>query len=93
MHRDCADFLRASRRSLQASEQTIPKEFERVIAKLDEYCGEEEFEQARVGIDWMNSCLQNFTKDDKAVSCPMNASYSCAVDAQSEACMVEHAEH
>jgi hypothetical protein len=67
--------------------QTIPQEFERVVSKLDEFCGEEEFEKARISIDWMNTCLQNFTSDQKALFCVRNDSYFCAVDPQSSACI------
>jgi hypothetical protein len=65
--------------------QTIPREFERVISKLDEFCGEEEFEKARISIDWMNTCLQNLNY--KTEFCSRNGSYFCAVDPQSDSCL------
>ena len=40
------------------TKKTIPREFDRVISKLDEFCGEEEFEKARISIDWMNTCAK-----------------------------------
>jgi hypothetical protein len=67
------------------TKQTIPREFERVISKLDEFCGEEEFEKARISIDWMNTCLQNFS--NKTEFCSRNGSYFCAVDPESDSCL------
>ena len=61
--------------------QTITKEFQQVVSKLDEFCGEEEFEKAKNSLDWMNLCLQNFTKDNRVEFCSRNAGYFCAVDA------------
>src|SRR5262249_45257346 len=52
--------------------QTITKEFQQVVSKLDEFCGEEEFEKARTSLDWMNVCLQNFTKDNRVEFCSRN---------------------
>ena len=66
--------------------QSIPKEFERVVSNLDEFCGEEEFDKARITIDWMNTCLQNFTKDLKLGFCSRTQSYFCAIGPASEAC-------
>lgn len=68
------------------TKQGIPRDFERVVANLDEFCGEEEFEKARVSIDWMNTCLQNYTKEDKQGSCSQNRSYFCAIDPRSDGC-------
>src|SRR2546423_10899099 len=45
------------------AKQTLPREFVRVASDLDRFCGEEEFEKARVSINWMNTCLQNLGKD------------------------------
>jgi hypothetical protein len=67
--------------------QTVPKEFQQVVSKLDEFCGEEEFEKARTSIDWMSLCLQNFTNDNKVEFCSRNAGYFCAIDVQSDTCV------
>jgi hypothetical protein len=69
------------------AKQTIPREFTRVASNLDELCGEEDFEKARISIDWMNTCLQNFTKDYKLGFCSRNKSYFCAIDPQSDGCL------
>jgi hypothetical protein len=69
------------------TKQAIPREFERVVSKLDEFCGEEEFEKARISIDWMDLCLKNFTKDDKSGFCSRNKNYFCAIDPQSDGCL------
>ena len=74
----------ASRRSKQG----VPKEFQRVASNLDEFCGEEDFAKARVSIDWMNTCLQNFSKVT-AEFCARNKSYYCAISPQSESCQNE----
>jgi hypothetical protein len=69
------------------TKRAIPQEFERVVSKLDELCGEEEFEKARISIDWMDTCLQNFTKDYELGLCSRNKSYFCAIDPQSDGCL------
>ena len=69
------------------TKQAIPREFERVVSKLDELCGEEEFEKARISIEWMDTCLKNFTKDHKLGFCSRNTTYFCAVDPQSQDCL------
>jgi len=69
------------------TKQIIPREFARVAANLDEFCGEENFEKARISIDWINTCLKNFTKDYKLGFCSRNKNYFCAVFPQSEGCL------
>ena len=66
--------------------RSIPDVFIRVVSKLDEFCGEEEFEKARVNIDWMNTCLQNLPSDPKTAACSNGGDQFCAVDPQSKAC-------
>jgi hypothetical protein len=68
------------------TKRTIPQEFERVVSKLDEFCGEEEFEKARISTEWMNTCLKNFTKDDTQEYCSRDKGYFCAIDPQSNGC-------
>ena len=41
----------------------IPPEFTRVASDLNQSCGAQEFKKAWISIDWMNGCLDNFTKD------------------------------
>jgi hypothetical protein len=65
----------------------IPREFERVASNLDEFCGEEDFEKARISIDWMDTCLQNFTKDHQLGFCSRGKTYFCAIDPQSDGCL------
>jgi hypothetical protein len=69
------------------AKQIIPREFERVASNLDEFCGEEDFEKARISIDWMDTCLQNFTKDYKLGFCSRSKSYFCAIDPRSDGCL------
>ena len=40
----------------------IPPEFTRVASDLNQSCGAQEFKKAWISIDWMNGCLDNFTK-------------------------------
>ncbi len=64
----------------------IPEEFQRVTSKLDELCGEEEFEKARISIDWMSTCLKNYAEDGKHF-CTRSTSYYCAIDPRSDGCL------
>jgi hypothetical protein len=52
------------------TKQIIPREFTRVASNLDESCGEEDFDKGRISIDWMNTCLANYTKDYSLGFCP-----------------------
>jgi hypothetical protein len=75
------------------TKQSIPREFERVIGNLDQFCGEEEFDKARVAIDWMSTCLQNFNKDYQIGGfCSRDKSYFCAVDPRSDGCLQARSE-
>ena len=44
------------------AKQSVPREFTRVASNLDESCGEEDFDKARISIDWLNTCLANYTQ-------------------------------
>ena len=68
------------------TKQSLPREFVRVASDLDQFCGEEEFEKARISINWMNACLQNLSKESKSESCSRDKTYLCAIDAQSDGC-------
>src|ERR1700757_2828033 len=80
-------LYRNAERLSKRKKQIIPREFARVAANLDEFCGEENFEKARISIDWTNTCLKNFTKDYKLGFCSRNKNYFCAVYPQSEGCL------
>jgi hypothetical protein len=67
--------------------QSIPQGFTRVISKLNELCGEEEFDLARTSIDWMDSCLKDFARDQKAGVCSTSEALVCAVDPRAKACV------
>jgi hypothetical protein len=69
------------------AKQAIPREFTRVVSNLDESCGEEDFEKARISIDWMNTCLTNYTKDYSLGFCSRDKSYFCAINPRSDACL------
>ena len=88
--KECAATSKALYRQAQAlakrTKQIIPRELDRVSANLDDYCDGGDFEKARVSIDWMNTCLKNFTKNYDLGFCSRSKSYFCAVDPQSEAC-------
>jgi hypothetical protein len=89
--KDCAATSKALYRQAQAlakrTKQIIPREFDRVSANLDDYCDGGDFEKARVSIDWMNTCIKNFTKNYDLGFCSRGKSYFCAVDPQSDACL------
>jgi hypothetical protein len=93
---DCIDISQAFYRRAASvagrSKHGIPKEFDRVASNLDVFCGEEEFEKARVSIDWMNTCLQNFTQDAKLGYCSRNKDYFCSIDPGSEGCRTRDAD-
>jgi hypothetical protein len=83
---DCIEAAQAFYAHAQAQfrqkKQTIPREFERVVSKLNESCGEEDFDKARVSLDWLYACLKSSAKD----ACTRDKDYFCAIDPQSEAC-------
>lgn len=85
---DCIAVAQAFYRQATAlyKRKGIPEEFERVTSKLDEFCGEEEFEKARISLDWMSTCLKNYEKDRKLDFCTRNTGYFCAIDPQSFGC-------
>ena len=51
------------KRLAQQTKRGIPSEFTRVASDLNRSCGAEEFDKAWISIDWMNGCLNNFTRD------------------------------
>ncbi|HEY6256326.1 MAG TPA: hypothetical protein VIY51_11095 [Xanthobacteraceae bacterium] len=89
--KDCAATSKALYAQAEAlskrGKQIIPREFARVAANLDEYCDEGDFAKARISIDWMNTCLKNFTKNYNLGFCSRQKSYFCALDPQSDACL------
>jgi hypothetical protein len=51
----------ASRLS-QRTRHGVPREFTRVASDLDQSCRKEDFNKAWISIEWINGCLDNFTK-------------------------------
>jgi hypothetical protein len=64
----------------------ISREFSRVSANLDDYCNDKEFEKARISIDWMQTCIKNFTKPYRLGYCSRGKAYFCAIDPTSDGC-------
>jgi len=64
----------------------IPPEFTRVASDLNQSCGAQEFKKAWISIDWMNGCLDNFTKDAELGFCSRNEGYACVLDPRSDTC-------
>jgi hypothetical protein len=64
----------------------IPREFARVSANLEEYCNDKEFEKARISIDWMNTCIENYRKPYKLGFCQRTEKYFCAIAPGSDGC-------
>ena len=75
-----------AKRLSQQAKRGIPREFTRVASDLDQSCGAEDFKKAWISIDWMNGCLENFTKDVELGFCSKNEGYSCALSPRSDAC-------
>jgi hypothetical protein len=75
------------KRLAQQAKRGIPSEFTRVVSDLNLSCGAEEFDKAWISIDWMNGCLDNFTKDAELGFCSRNEGYSCALNPRSDACL------
>ena len=74
------------KRLAQQTKRGIPSEFTRVASDLNRSCGAEDFDKAWISIDWMNGCLDNFTKDVELGFCSSNEGYSCALNPISDAC-------
>jgi hypothetical protein len=75
-----------AKRLSQQTKRGIPREFTRVASDLNRSCGIEEFDRAWISIEWMNGCLNNFTKDVELGFCSRNEGYSCALSPNSDAC-------
>ena len=71
----------------QETEQGVPREFTRVASNLDHSCGAEDFKKAWISIEWLNGCLNNFTKDAELGFCSRNEGYSYAINARSDGCV------
>ena len=69
------------------TKQGIPREFTRVASDLSASCGEQDFGKAWMSIEWMNGCLNNFTKDYELGFCSKNEGYSCAISPRSDGCL------
>jgi hypothetical protein len=69
------------------TKQIVPREFARVTADLDDDREGVDFEKARISIDWMNTCLENFTKNYNLGFCSRNKSSFSAIDPQSDVCL------
>jgi hypothetical protein len=76
----------ARKLSQQTKRQGVSREFTRVASDLDASCGEEDFGKAWISIEWMNGCVNNFTKDAELGFCSRNEGYSCALSPGSDAC-------
>ena len=71
----------------QQTKQGVPREFTRVASNLDHSCGAEDFNKAWISIEWMNGCLNNFTKDYELGFCSKNERYACAIAPRSDGCL------
>jgi hypothetical protein len=71
----------------QQTKQGVPRELARVRSDLNQSCSMEEFDRAWISIEWMNGCLNNFTKDAELGFCSKNEGYSCALSPRSDGCV------
>ena len=78
LSRRIAGFLQAGEDIKRGKQAVHSTGITRVASNLDESCGEEDFAKARISIDWMDTCLKKFTKDDKQGLCSRTKSYFCA---------------
>jgi hypothetical protein len=76
-----------AKRLSQQTKQGVPREFARVASDLEQSCGAEDFKKAWISIEWLNGCLNNFTKDAELGFCSKNEGYSCAINARSDGCV------
>jgi hypothetical protein len=74
----------------QQAKRGVPSEFTRVASDLNRSCSAEHFDKAWISIEWMNGCLNNFTRDAELGFCSRNEGYSCARSPQSDACPKGH---
>jgi hypothetical protein len=51
------------------TKRAVPPEFTSVGSDLGRSCGQEDFNKAWISIEWMNGCLNNFTKDAELGFC------------------------
>ena len=83
---DCIDAAQTSYGQAQAlfrrKSHGIPRQFEQVISQLNQLCGEEEFEKARISIEWMHRCLANIGTE----FCSVDKTDLCAIDPKLEVC-------
>jgi hypothetical protein len=75
-----------AKRLSQQTKQGVPREFARVRSDLNQSCSTEDFDRAWISIEWMNGCLNNFSKDAELGFCSRNEGYSCALSPRSSAC-------
>ena len=76
-----------AKRLSQQTKQGVPREFARVRSDLNQSCSTEDFDGAWISIEWMNGCLNNFSKDAELGFCSRNEGYSCALSPRSGACV------
>jgi hypothetical protein len=71
----------------RTTRRAIPQEFTQVASDLRQSCNAENFAKARISIEWMNGCLEHFTKNAELGFCSKNEGYFCAVYPESENCL------
>ena len=76
-----------AKRLSQQTKQGVPREFTRVASDLGQSCREDDFKKAWISIEWLNGCLNNFTKDAELGFCSRNEGHSCAINARSDGCV------
>ena len=59
----------AARNCSRSDAGRFPAEFRRVASDLDQYCRDKEFKKADIAIDWLNTCLRNYDKQDNQGYC------------------------
>jgi hypothetical protein len=77
---------RAKKLSRQ-TKRAVPPEFTSVGSDLGRSCGQGDYNKAWISMEWMNGCLDNFTKDAELGFCSRNEGYACALGSRSDSCV------
>jgi hypothetical protein len=78
-------YARAEQLS-KAKKIPLPRDVARVSFNLEEFCRDLDFVKARVSIEWLETCLNNFSKDYKLGFCTRQRDYFCATYPESDGC-------
>ena len=70
----------------RTTRRVVPQEWTPVASDLARSCDEGNSDKAWISIEWMNGCLDNFTKNPELGFCSKKEGYLCAINPNSENC-------